>query len=35
MKLFTMYSPAHHPAGTVHRTKAEAARAETREPAAL
>jgi len=34
MKLFTIYSPAHHPARTVHRTKAEAALAETHEPVA-
>ncbi len=24
MKLFTMYSPANHPPGTIHKTKAEA-----------
>ena len=24
LKLYTIYSPAHHPDGTVHKTKAEA-----------
>ena len=28
MKLFTIYAPAHHPAGTIHRTKFEALAAE-------
>jgi mannose-6-phosphate isomerase-like protein (cupin superfamily) len=28
MKLYTIYSPAHHPDGTVHKTKAEALAAE-------
>jgi mannose-6-phosphate isomerase-like protein (cupin superfamily) len=28
LKLFTIYAPPQHPAGTVHRTKAEAQRAE-------
>lgn len=28
LKLFTIYSPPNHPAGTVHKTKAEAAAAE-------
>ncbi len=28
LKLYTIYSPAHHPDSTVHRTKAEAERAE-------
>jgi mannose-6-phosphate isomerase-like protein (cupin superfamily) len=31
MKLYTIYSPAHHPDGTVHKTKAEAAQAEEKE----
>ena len=31
MKLFTIYAPAHHPAGTVHRTKADALAAEKQE----
>jgi len=31
MKLYTIYSPAHHPAGTVHKTKAEADEAEAEE----
>jgi len=30
LKLYTLYSPANHPAGTVHRTKAAAERAETK-----
>lgn len=29
LKLYTLYSPPNHPAGTVHRTKAEAEAAET------
>ncbi len=28
LKLYTIYSPAHHPDGTVHKTKAEAIAAE-------
>ena len=28
LKLYTIYSPAHHPDGTVHKTKAEALAAE-------
>jgi mannose-6-phosphate isomerase-like protein (cupin superfamily) len=28
LKLYTIYSPAHHPDGTVHKTKAEAMAAE-------
>jgi mannose-6-phosphate isomerase-like protein (cupin superfamily) len=28
LRLYTIYSPAEHPAGTVHRTKADAERAE-------
>lgn len=28
MKLYTVYSPAHHPEGTIHATKAEALEAE-------
>jgi mannose-6-phosphate isomerase-like protein (cupin superfamily) len=28
MKLYSLYAPPHHPAGTVHRTKADAAAAE-------
>jgi len=31
MKLYTIYSPAHHPAGTIHKTKAEADAAEAEE----
>jgi mannose-6-phosphate isomerase-like protein (cupin superfamily) len=31
LKLSTLYSPPNHPAGTVHRTKAEAEAAEERE----
>ncbi len=31
MKLFTIYAPAHHPAGTVHRTKMDALAAERHE----
>ncbi len=30
LKLYTLYSPPNHPAGTVHRTKAAAERAEAR-----
>lgn len=29
LKLYTIYAPAHHPGGTVHKTKAEALAAET------
>jgi len=29
LKLYTVYSPAHHPDGTVHKTKEEALQAET------
>jgi mannose-6-phosphate isomerase-like protein (cupin superfamily) len=29
LKLYTIYSPAHHPDGTIHKTKAEALAAET------
>jgi mannose-6-phosphate isomerase-like protein (cupin superfamily) len=29
LKLYTIYSPAHHPDGTIHKTKAEAMAAET------
>lgn len=28
LKIITMYSPAHHPNGTIHKTRAEAAKAE-------
>lgn len=28
MKLYTIYSPPHHPDGTIHKTKADAERAE-------
>jgi len=28
LKMYTLYSPAHHPEGTVHKTKAEAMEAE-------
>ena len=31
MQLYTIYSPAHHPDGTVHETKADAIRAEAEE----
>ena len=31
LKLYTIYSPAHHPKGTVHATKAEAMAAEADE----
>lgn len=31
LKLYTIYSPAHHPDGTVHKTKAEALAAEKNE----
>lgn len=31
LKLYTIYSPAHHPDGTVHKTKAEALAAEKAE----
>jgi mannose-6-phosphate isomerase-like protein (cupin superfamily) len=31
LKLYTLYSPPNHPAGTVHRTKAAADRAEAKE----
>jgi len=31
LKLYTIYSPAHHPDGTVHKTKEEATAAEARE----
>ena len=31
MKLYTIYSPAHHPEGTVHKTKEEALAAEEEE----
>jgi mannose-6-phosphate isomerase-like protein (cupin superfamily) len=31
MKLYTVYSPAHHPDGTVHPTKADALAAEAQE----
>jgi len=33
LKLFTVYAPPEHPAGTVHRTKADAERAEALEHA--
>ncbi|KKW10214.1 MAG: hypothetical protein UY49_C0030G0007 [Microgenomates group bacterium GW2011_GWC1_49_7] len=29
LKLYTIYSPAHHPDGTIHKTKAEALAAES------
>jgi mannose-6-phosphate isomerase-like protein (cupin superfamily) len=32
LKLFTVYAPPQHPAGTVHHTKAEALAAEVNEP---
>lgn len=32
LKLYTLYAPPQHPAGTVHHTKAEAERAERAEP---
>lgn len=31
LRLYTIYSPAHHPDGTVHKTKADAAAAEKSE----
>ena len=31
MKLYTVYSPAHHPVGTIHKTKADAEAAEAAE----
>ena len=31
LKLYTLYSPPNHPPGTIHKTKAEAERAEERE----
>jgi mannose-6-phosphate isomerase-like protein (cupin superfamily) len=31
LKLYTIYSPAHHPDGTIHKTKAEALVAEAHE----
>lgn len=31
LKLYTIYSPAHHPDGTIHKTKAEAEAAEAAE----
>ena len=31
MKLYTIYSPAHHPDGTIHATKADALKAEEEE----
>jgi len=31
LKLYTVYSPPNHPAGTIHKTKAEAERAEAKE----
>lgn len=31
LKLYTIYSPAHHPDGTIHKTKAEALAAENKE----
>lgn len=31
MKLYTIYSPAHHPVGTIHKTKADAEAAEAAE----
>ena len=31
LKLYTIYSPAHHPDGTIHKTKAEALAAEKNE----
>lgn len=34
MRLYTIYSPAHHPDGTVHRTKADAEMAEADERSA-
>jgi mannose-6-phosphate isomerase-like protein (cupin superfamily) len=33
LKLYTIYSPANHPAGTIHKTKAEAMEAEEKEHA--
>jgi len=32
LKLYTIYSPANHPEGTIHATKADAAAAEEAEP---
>ncbi len=32
MKLFTLYAPPQHAAGTTHKTKADAAAAEAKEP---
>lgn len=31
LKLYTIYSPPNHPAGTIHKTKAEAEKAEAKE----
>lgn len=31
LKLYTIYAPAHHPDGTIHKTKAEAIAAEKKE----
>ena len=31
LKLYTIYAPAHHPDGTIHKTKAEAEAAEAAE----
>lgn len=31
MQLYTIYSPAHHPDGTIHQTKADAMKAEAEE----
>ena len=31
LKLYTLYSPSHHPAGTIHATKAEAEEVEAKE----
>jgi mannose-6-phosphate isomerase-like protein (cupin superfamily) len=31
LKMYTIYSPAHHPDGTIHKTKAEAIAAEAEE----
>jgi mannose-6-phosphate isomerase-like protein (cupin superfamily) len=35
LRLFTVYAPPQHPAGTVHHTKADAVAAEAKEPMAL
>jgi mannose-6-phosphate isomerase-like protein (cupin superfamily) len=35
LKLFTVYAPPQHPAGTVHHTRADALAAETNAPVAL